>query len=146
MTRFVATKSVTPVVTAAAYSAGDAVGGLMTFSNVGDRGFITEVQVIDQAAQSVAYELYLSTDSGFTATATDSAMSISDADILNTAIQPVQIANAHDYTVSAVIGSGDIKRRFRTTDGNLYGQLVTRGAPTFAAVDDIRVDVTFEHE
>ena len=133
----------TPTITASsAYSSGNALGGLLTFSSAGLSGMgkILSVYVYDKAGQSIACDLLLFKES-FTATTNKTAIAISSADLLNM-IGAVSIV-AGDYVS---VGTGSIASKslgylgyVEGSVANLYGQLVTRGTPTYAAVSDITV-------
>jgi hypothetical protein len=142
----------TPTITAGAYSAADAVGGLLTFADVGV-GYqgdvkITKVIVIDDAAQAAALDLWLYSEE-FTPSADNAAFSPSDADNQH-CVAVVHIAAA-DYgsgddnsvahvecdlpvTLSGIsAGSGGLYGL------DLYGQLTCLATPTFAATDDLTI-------
>jgi len=141
----------TPTVTAGAYTAGDAVGGLLTFANAalaaGRGGYIVKVVITDDAGQSVPYELHLF-DQTFTAMADNGTWTPSDADMLNWEGY-VDIAATDQAAGTA--NSGAAKSTglrcpfpYYCVGTSLFGQLVTRGAPTYAATDDIRIKLYVE--
>jgi hypothetical protein len=80
------TARATPVITAGAYSAADAVGGKLEFENVcsvyKNTGAIVQAHIKDNAKQDALLYLVLF-DRDFTATADNAPMTISDADLLN---------------------------------------------------------------
>jgi len=142
----------TPTITAGAYSAADAVGGMLTFADAG-AGYqgdirITKVVVIDDAKQAAILDLWLYSEE-FTPTADNAAFSPSDED--NQHCVGVVHVVAADYgsgddnsvahvevdlpvTLSGVsAGSGGL---YGTS---LYGQLTCVGTPTFAATDDLTI-------
>jgi hypothetical protein len=136
-----------PTVTAGAYSSGDAIGGLLTFKNIttagnGDRGALVEsVLIVDEAAQGADVDLVLF-DRTFTATADNAAFDPTDADLLN-CIGVVNITTHYAFNDNGI----SIERAFglpipSTTDGSIYGQLVSRGTPTYAATTDVSAVVT----
>ena len=140
--------SQTPTITAGAYSAGDAVGGLLTFANAasvykGD-GRITKVVIIDDAKQAAHLVLALF-DRTFTPTADNGAWDPSDADNQN-CIGTIDIPAANygpgaDNNVAYVECDFD----FVLVSGgtSLFGQLyLVTSTPTYAAVDDITVVIT----
>ena len=143
----------TPTVTAAgAYTAGDAVGGLLTFANAGDAsyssGVIDAVIVIDKDSEDVALELHLFNVT-FTATADNAAFDPSDADLANY-IGYIEIGTG-DYTAfndNSVACVKNQNLQFNLVDAgtSLFGQLVTRGTPTYTATTDITVKVVIQQD
>lgn len=139
--------TVSPTVTAGAYSAADVVGGLLTFSGVPKRGKITEVVVTDQAKQAGALDLVLFNTEP-TTIADNGASDIADADIakIATAIRLADTAGAHKYDFSdnKIYVIAELNRRFERTGDALYGFLIAAGTPTFAAVTDVSITIKGE--
>lgn len=135
-----------PVVTAGAYAAQDAVGGMLTFSveaepNTGlyiDGGVLT-----DLAKQDVQLDLVLFNQE-FTPTADNAAFDIGDADLPSVVgvVSFVSYTDSADSSFCAVRGLS-IPVVIENQSGALYGQLVTRGAPTYATTTDVTVRLTF---
>ena len=134
----------TPTVTAGAYSAGDNVGGLLTFASAaqvtGGGGVIKDVLIVDDAGQDVVLELWLF-DTTFTAGADNAAWAPTEAE-LHTLITVISTSDG------TWIAGGtpsvcpiEVARRYDCTGTSLFGRLVTRGTPTFAATDDVTVRV-----
>ncbi len=145
--------SVTPVVTAGAYIADDAVGGLLTFEaamrNVKGTGVLLSVTIQDNASQDAALDLVLFSKT-FTATADNAAFDPTDADLANclghVSISGTDYATFNDNSIATVKNIGLAVRTVdvpgaNAVDGALYGQLVTRGTPTYVAVTDVTVTV-----
>ncbi len=135
--------AVKPTITAGAYSANDAVGGMMTFANAVaslKTGVIATVKVIDEAEQSANLKL-ICFQASFTATADNAALNISDADAANiVAVVDIPAANYVDIGGSSVAVVPNVGQLFTIVSGNsLYCQLQTLGTPTYAATDDITV-------
>jgi hypothetical protein len=137
----------TPTITAGAYSAGDAVGGLLTFVEAasvykGD-GKITKVVIVDDAKQAAVLDLWLF-DRTFTPTADNGAWDPSDAD--NQHCLGVIHILAADYGPGADnnVASVDCDFDFTLVAGgtSLFGQLACIGTPTYAATDDLTVKLT----
>ena len=134
------TISQTPTITAGAYSAGDAVGGLLTFANAartsGGGGFVKNVLLVDDAGQDAQLELWLF-DQTFTAIADNAAWAPTEADLENliAIVSTVDGTWRAAGTPSAI--SVEASLRYDLTGTSLFGQLVTRGTPTFAATDDV---------
>lgn len=142
--------SVAQTVTAAAYSSGNAVGGLMTFANMANRdgygGIVQTVIVRDKAGQNVNYDLILFDANPTNTTVTDkAAVAVNTAD-LSKIIGVVQLSGivlgaASTMGVLTAAGVGLAYRISSNSNSNLYGILVTRGAPTYASTSDVTVDV-----
>jgi hypothetical protein len=134
--------SQTPTVTAGAYSINDAVGGLLTFANAarysGGGGFIEGMILLDDAGEDAATELWLFSET-FTAMVDNAAWAPSEADLRNL-VGIIDTAKGTYYaagTPSAAVVEAD--QRFDLLGTSLFGQLVTRGTPTYVATDDVTV-------
>lgn len=145
-------KQATPTVsTSPAYTAGDAVGGLLTFSSAvrasGGTCYLESATVLDKAKQTAAgLELWLF-DRTFTNTADNAAFDVSDSDLAN-CLGMIEFAagdgaststTATLYTWPQSVGIGPYPLVLNGTD--LFGQLVTRGTPTFASTSDIVISL-----
>jgi len=134
--------SQTPTVTAGAYAANDAVGGLLTFAlaarESGGGGVIKNVAIIDDAGQDAALELWLFKET-FTAMDDNAAWAPSEADLRKF----VAIVPTSDGTWKAAgtpsVCDIEASKNYNLTGTSLFGQLVTRGTPTFDATDDVTV-------
>lgn len=134
------TISQTPVVTAGAYSANDAVGGLLTFANAarltGGGGVIKDLLIIDDAGQDVALELWLFRET-FTAMVDNAAWAPSQADLRKLVAVISTSDGAWFAAGTPSVARVEASQRYDCVGTSLFGQLVTRGAPTFAATDDV---------
>lgn len=141
----------TPTITAGAYTAGDALGGLLTFANAakiaGGRGMITKVVIVDDAKQSAPIDLVLF-DRTFTATADNSAFDPSDADMQN-CLGFIPVANTdyaefNDNGVATKASGLQMPFEYDLAGGvtSLFGQLVIRVGDTYAATDDLTIKIT----
>lgn len=135
----------TPTVTAGAYSAGDCVGGKLTFAaatrEAGGGGVIKDMLIIDDAGQDVEMELWLFA-SDFTSPGDNAAWAPAedDLEILCAIISTADGAWFAAGTPS--VARVECSQRFDLGSGtSLLGQLVTRGTPTFANTDDITVNI-----
>ncbi len=138
--------SQTPTVTAGAYSANDVVGGLLTFANAGrvasGSGVIKSVVILDDAGQDAATELWLF-DRTFTPIADNGAWDPSQAD-LRFLIAVISTADGSWFaagTESAARVEVSQSYNLAAAGTSLFGQLVTRGTPTYSATDDVTVIV-----
>jgi hypothetical protein len=133
--------SATPTIDAGAYTAGDCLHtAVISFANaVGANlsGVVEKMILIDNAVQSAATELWL-----FSATVTPAA-----------ALDPHSISDAHAALCIGVIASGTyyasalnsvsvtagLHLPIKCAASTLFGILVTRGTPTYAATDALTV-------
>ena len=134
------TISQTPTVTAGAYIANDAVGGLLTFANAarvsGGGGVIKNVIILDDAGQDVAMELWLFSGT-FTAMADNAPWAPSEADLRLL----LGIAASGTWYAAGTPSAAriEVSQRYDCAGTSLFGQLITRGTPTFAAADDVTI-------
>ncbi len=144
-----------PTVTAGAYTAADAVGGLLTFEgalkNDKKSGVVLSITIQDNASQESALDLVLFNQS-FTATADNAAFAPSDADLVNClGIISILSTDYSTFSTNSIatlrnVGMG-VKSVNETGgvqggDGSIYGQLVARGTPTYVAVTDLSITLT----
>ena len=138
------TISQSPTVTVGAYSAGDAVGGLLTFANAGrfsgGGGVAKNVVLIDDAGTDVAMELWLFSET-FTAMADNAAWAPSQADLRKLIGVVYSSDGAWAAAGTPSINDIEISKRYDLAGTSMFGQLVTRGTPTFAATDDVTVKI-----
>lgn len=133
-------------VQAGAYSSGDQMGELMSFSKClsANRGscFIQDVVIADAAAQVADADLLLFKQSPTLASADNDAFSIADASLAYImAVVPIRthytltgnsVSTAHGLSIA--VDSANAK--------DLYGVLVARSTPTFAAITDVTVTIS----
>lgn len=136
--------TVTPTISTSIYASGDEVGGLMTFTSILPDavlgGQIVSAAIVDKAAQNAALDLFIY-DRSITVAADNAATSVSDADALF--CQGVISFSAGNYASpganSIAVRSGVGIAVKANASGHLYGHLVVRGTPTYAATSDIQV-------
>ena len=140
------TISQTPTVTAGAYAADDAVGGLLTFANAarvsGGGGVVKTVVIIDDAGQDAELELWLFNQT-FTAMVDNAPWAPAEDDLENL-VGVISTEDSSQGWLDAGTPSAitiDVATRYDLAGTSLFGQLVTRGTPTFAATDDVTVKV-----
>ena len=144
----------TPTITAGAYTAGDALGGLLTFANAvraaGRGAVITKIVITDktaQGAQLAPIDLVLFNQT-FTPTADNAPFDPSNADLANS-IGFIDIAatDYSDFANNAVAAkTSGLRMPFPIVlvGTSLFGQMVVRDAPTYAATDDLTIKLTIE--
>lgn len=138
----------TPTITAGAYTSGKALGGLLTFTDLVPGGFskLLNLAITDKGNQKSAVDLMLFNQT-FTPTADAATLAISSADLLN-CLGVISIAQA-DY-VSLAASTNAIATKLQAmgligaSNNNIYGQLVSRGTPTYVSTSDIQVRMTVE--
>jgi len=136
-------------VTAALYASGNAVGGKITLSDLFPAGSeydcaITDVVLIDKAAQSVGYNLMFF-DADLAGTVTDkTAYAVSAADLLKSQGHLVLSGLVNLGASGGIITQSNIYKRLTLTGRSGYAVLVTTGAPTYASTSDILLRITTE--
>jgi len=154
------TCDVTPTVTAGGYTAADAVGGLLTFSNAvradgsagssadANSGEIRSVVLIDKAVgnTSTTYELWLF-DTTYTEIADNAAWAITDAVAL-TCVGVIPLTDIRTSSNNLVYTARGTGLAFTIPSGtSLFGQLVCRGtAPTYGATSDVKLRVVIAQD
>lgn len=140
--------TVTPTITAGAYSAGDVVGGLLTLDlttsdAVRGGGLLRRVVVTDDAAQSAVFNLHLFATAP-ASIADNAAFAPAIAD-LQKRCAVVPIASADYATINGNVQAvvDDLTVDFYAPARVLYAYLVCTGTPTFAAVTDLHLRFTF---
>lgn len=138
--------SATPTISTTAYAAGDAIGGLLTFSNAarssGGSCRIDAVQIVDKAQQYADINLVLF-DRSITAPTDNAAFDPTDAELANV-VGVVPIGGGfyygfNDNGVASISGLG-ITAVLNGTD--LFGVLVAVTAPTYGTTSDLVVTAT----
>lgn len=138
------------VTASSAYSAGNAVGGKFALQDIG-AGLapayscaITDVVLIDKAAQAVAYDIYFF-ESDLAGTVTDkTAFAVAAADLLKS-LGHLELSGLKNLGANGgIITLSNIYKRLTLPSRSAYGVLVTRGAPTFASTQDVLLRITTE--
>lgn len=133
-----------PVSAGTIYTAGDNLGGLLTFTNaakvVGGGGKIMGVIITDDAGQDADTELWLF-DRTFTAGVDNAPWSPVEVELHNLVAIISTKESSQGWIDAGTPSVCDIEvaRRFNCIGTSLFGRLVTRGTPTEVAIDDIRV-------
>jgi len=143
--------SVTPTVTVGAYTAGDALGGLLTFASVvrtaGGSGEIVKVAIVDNALQSAPMDLVLFNQT-FTPNADNAPFGVSDADLQNClgfiGVENTDYAGFANNCVATKASGQQMPFEYKLAAGgsSLFGQLAIRIGDTYGAVNDITVKIT----
>lgn len=136
----------TPTISTTAYASGDAVGGLLTFSNAarssGGSIRLESIQVVDKAQQYAELVLVLF-DRSITPPTDNAAFDPTDAELSNViGVVPIGggfYSGFSDNGVASVTGLG-LAAKLNGTD--LFGVLVAASAPTYASTSDLVVTAT----
>jgi hypothetical protein len=132
----------TPTITAGAYAAGDAVGGLLTFEFAarveGRGGFVKNVLIIDNHGQDAELELWLFKET-FTAMVDNEAWAPSVADLKKLVAIISTASGAWFAAGTPSVARIPVSQYFELTGTSLFGQVVNRGTPTWNAVNDLTV-------
>jgi len=142
-----------PVLTGSgAYTAGHAVGPLLSFAGAGasgaSSGQIQHGLITDNIGQNAAIDLYLF-NASIAAIADQAAFSLAKADVQKL-IAKISFASANYKAIGTgaqtecEVSGLSIPYLLAANGTVLYGQLVTTGTPTFTHVDDIQVSLGFQ--
>lgn len=132
--------SQSPTVDTSAYASGDTIGAKMTFTGVcsmgKQRAQILGVQILDKAKQSADIDVVLFNTSAPGGTYTDNAaITIADANLPNIQAE-ISITTHKTFNDNSISYSSEVIRPVMCdTPGNLYGYMISRGTPTYAASD-----------
>jgi hypothetical protein len=130
--------AVTPTLDTNAYAPGDSLHtAILTFAGmaraVGGTGVVVKLLVADQATQSASGELWLF-DTAVTPATANAAHDITDADALH-CLGVITFGPYAASSSNSVSTRNGVAFPYKTAvaDTALYGILVTRGTPTYAA-------------
>ena len=137
--------TVTPTITAGAYSAGDVVGGLLTFTLANTRGadgIVRSVRIADGDNEKAACKLWLFAEQPITI-ADNAAFAPTDNDI-SKCVGVIAFAAADYTTASANAFAAKHERGidFTDTNGTLWGYLVADATPTYGTTTDLTITIT----
>lgn len=139
--------SQTPTVsTTPAYTAKDAVGGLLTFANAvrasGGSGLLQSIHVVDKGQQMANLDLVLF-DATFTAPTDNAIFAPSDAELATcVGVIPIYAGDYNDFSTNSVATKPAVGLEFVLAGTSLFGALVTRGTPTYTSTSDLTVILT----
>ena len=147
MAKIIKHLTVTPTITAGAYSANDNVGGLLKFKDpdIDGQGTIVGIAVGDAAKQDAATDIvFFSSDPSASTFTNNAAQAIADAD-LPKIVHVENITAYDDFSDNSVATVSSISTKVDFTEG-IYAALVTRGTPTYVATSDLDITITVEFE
>lgn len=147
-----------PTITAGAYAAGDAIGGLLTFAGITDFNpqfsddftvLISKLIITDKTSHAPPELMLVLFDDLFTPTADNSPFPTTNPSLAVIAanyqghilIDANKWLDLNACAVACVQPNLPVK----TVAGSVYGQLVAVGAPTFGAVNDLSISMVGEY-
>lgn len=135
----------TPTVSLVAYTAGDAVGGLLTFSSAarysGGSVRLESVQVLDKGEAMGAVDLFLF-DRTFTAPTDNAVFAPTDAEAANCVCVVRFAAATEEFTADVNdVWHKQVGTSFPLNGSDLFGALVARGAFTLTSTADVTVSL-----
>lgn len=133
-----------PTVTASsAYTAGDAVGGKISFKVFGDSGFLYKLTLQDEDKNAVEYDLLLF-NADFTHPGDGNAATVAAADMSKlVGVINVPSDSFHDFdSVHIATITTQVLPYNTPSIGGLFGMLVTRGTPTYTGTDHVIIKLT----
>lgn len=140
--------NINQTVTAAAYTSGMAVGGKIALPLLVDKTpatcAIVDAFVLDKAAQQQPYDL-LFFNADLVGTVTDrQAFNLHDSD-RSKLLGFISLTNQSTVgTGGIIVGSSLLYKRLSLIGFGAWAVLVTRGTPTFSAVNDVSLQITAE--
>lgn len=132
-----------PVCDTSAYASGDLIGTKLTFDvsklTPGKDYLVQSVSIVDQNKQNAALDLYLFDRNPTGTTFTDqAAFDCGDAD-MEKVVGPISITTYASNNDNSNGSANNLALPLSIPTGALYGALVSRGTPTYAAATDIVV-------
>lgn len=144
--------SAAPTVDTNIYATGELVGGKLTFTPavrpVTATGVIMGVIMMDQSVTASDFDIVLFSSNPSATTFTDqAALDIADADLSKViAVIPLVTANRYAFADNGVKYAGSIMIPIKGTVNTIYGALVSRGTPTFAAATDVSIQLAISQD
>ena len=132
------TPFVTPVLgIITTYGADDALGTKFSFPNVPEHGTIMSVVEIDRDDLGLEHDLYIS-QVDFTEATDNEEFDITDADLTNCA-GVVKLNTWFNFSLNQVCVVDNIALPYWAPGGELFCQLITRGADNTPSADSIQI-------
>jgi hypothetical protein len=145
----------TPTIDTSAYSVGDQLGGVMTFSTVADdtvkSGAILSIAIIDKIGQNSAIDIIFFNKNPTITSVDNAALDISDAEMADKAIAVARIdtseyVSLNTNSISTIYQVGILlqpkKHHLDNHDGkNFYAIMRCNGTPTYTSTTDLTVKI-----
>lgn len=137
--------SVSPTNSASAYSAGNVVGGKLTFSNVFGPAFsgtLCDILVTCKSVQTTGYTLFLFSQNPTASTWTDKAAPAINAADLPFLLGAFALGSSNSGLGTETTNQTDgINALIRSVDQNLYGILTCVATPTYGSTTDLTISL-----
>ena len=137
--------SVTPTVTAGAYTAGNEVGGKLTFTNAFGPSFsgtLMDILVKSKSVQTTGYKLYLFSQNPTNTTWTDKTAPAINALDLPYLLGVFTLGAADSGLGTETTNQTDnIQAAIHSVNQDLYGVLTAVATPTYTSTSDVTVSV-----
>ena len=133
---------VSPTVTAGAYTAGNVVGGLITFPNAfltANTGVLQSVRLTSKSVQTAEFDITFFSSLPATVFTDKTAPSIVAADVLLTQPPIMLTNNFSGLGTHTVYGADGIGRAVNEVGSSAYALITTAGTPTFASTSDVQL-------
>ncbi len=125
------------------YISADALGAKNSFPNVGNKGEIIGVTVIDRDSEEVNLDIvFFNVD--ITGTADHDPLAFTDAELSNF-VGAVLVDTWKTFASNSVGVESNVRMPYWSKGGVLYFQCATRGTPTYTAITDVLVSITVEN-
>jgi len=141
--------TVAPTVTAASYSAGNAVGGKQTLANAvrtaSKTAILDSITLLDRSNSKATMEIVIFDSDPSAATITDKTAFVFNTDDLKVlarlSVAATDYVTINSKAIVTLKGLGVVVKAASGT--SLYAALITTGTPTFAATTDIQLKYGF---
>lgn len=141
---------VTPTVTAVAFTAGWAIGGLQPIQGAGrvagGTGILQDVEVMFKSTQTAAQatiDIFLFSDTSLASTCTNAAAFVLSATDFPKLVGVVQITTAVAGNTTTLAQSANLAKVYTTAATTLYACAVARGTPTWGTTSDLTFSYNF---
>lgn len=138
----------------AAYSAGDLMGGLLTFENVVEAdyggGRIVDAIIYDSSTEASAMDLLLLNDTlgtGTSSTGDNDAFAIADTDATKICANiPFSTGDERLQADNQIHTNTDPEKSFFLAEKTMYGIIVCQGTPTYSSGNTLQAKLVVERD
>jgi len=136
-------KSASPTISTSVYAAGDAIGGLLEWTDAvrvsGGSAILQSVTIVDKDSERAAMDLVLF-DATFTAPTDNAAFDPTDAELAGVVgVVPIYSGDYSAFSDNAVAHRSGLGMPLVLAGTSLFGALVARSTPTYTATTDLSV-------
>ena len=125
------------------YTSGDALGAKQSFPNVGSKGEIIGIKVIDRDSEEANLDVVFFNED-INGTSDHDPLDFTDAELL-TCVGAVLVDTWKTFNDNSLGVEDNIRRPYWAPGGILYFQCATRGTPTYTAITDVLVSIAVEN-